>query len=95
MQVADIKGGLGTHNVVPGELNLKINIRHSPKTSYEKIQKTIVSYLEENSIKYEINFDSNAKPFYSNPNLLSDSVSEAIKNVMGLSLIHISEPTRH
>ena len=83
MQVADIHGGLGTHNVVPGELNLKINIRHNPKTSYENIQKTIVNYLEENKIKYEINFDSNAKPFYSNPNQLADSVSEAVKNVMG------------
>ena len=83
LQVADIHGGLGTHNVVPGELNLKINIRHNPKTSYEKIQKTIVNYLEENKIKYEINFDSNAKPFYSNPNQLADSVSEAVKNVMG------------
>ena len=33
LQVADIHVGLGTHNVVPGELNLKINIRHNPKTS--------------------------------------------------------------
>ena len=83
LQVADIHGCLGTHNVVPGEINLKINIRHNPKTCYEKIQKTIVNYLEKNKIKYEINFDSNAKPFYSNPNLLSDSVSEAAKYVMG------------
>ena len=81
LQLTNITAGVGAHNVTPNNLNLKFNLRFSPQITGQEIQARIEHFLEQENVKYNINFDINAEPFYSNPKLFTDVVQKSIEQV--------------
>ena len=85
LQLTNITAGVGAHNVTPNNLNLKFNLRFSPQITGQEIQARIEHFLEQENVKYNISFDINAEPFYSNPKLFTDVVQKSIEKVQGFN----------
>ena len=85
LQVSNINSGTGAHNVIPGELSLKLNVRYSPSIS----SRTVIDAVEGILQKYKLNFDSewedSGSPFLTTSTTLINSVIESISNVTGIN----------
>ena len=83
MQITNINGGVGAHNVTPGNLIIKFNLRYSPELSFEKIKSDILEFLDSDEINYKVDFDSNAEPYYSKLGIFTEVVKESIREQCG------------
>ncbi len=81
LQISNINSGTGATNVIPGNLVLDLNVRHSPSTSTEQIKNDVESIINNYSIEYEILWDIGGKPFLTTEKELIDAVMKSIKEV--------------
>ena len=85
LQITNINGGVGAHNVTPDNLLIKFNIRYSPELTFEEIKSEIIEFLDSDDINYKIDFDSNAEPYYSKLGVFTDVVKESISEQCGFN----------
>jgi len=83
LQISNLNSGTGASNVIPGNLVLDLNVRHSPSTSAEQIKLDIESILNKYDLKYEINWILGGKPFLTTEKELITAVTNSIKDVVG------------
>ena len=79
LQITNINGGVGAHNVTPDNLLIKFNLRYSPELTFEKIKSKILEFLDSDGLNYKVDFDSNAEPYYSKLGIFTDVVKESIR----------------
>ena len=84
LQISNLNSGTGATNVIPGNLLLDLNVRHSPSTSAEKIKDDIESILDKHPIDYEINWVIGGKPFLTKELDLINAVKDSINEVKGI-----------
>ena len=82
-QISNINGGTGAHNVVPGELELIFNFRFSPESNEESLKSDFESILDELKLKYDLNWDLNGYPYYTENNFFKDIVSNSAEEITG------------
>ena len=82
-QISNINAGTGAHNVVPGELELTFNFRFSTESTEESLKSQFNSILEELKLKYELNWDLNGTPYYTEVSFFKDVVCNSAKEVTG------------
>ncbi|CAL4326157.1 succinyl-diaminopimelate desuccinylase [Buchnera aphidicola] len=78
INIANIKAGDGTNNIIPGSLFVQFNIRFSTELSDAEIKSKIQNVLDENNINYSIRWYLSGKPFITKKGLLLDTVVESI-----------------
>ena len=83
LQISNLNSGTGALNVIPGNLVLDLNVRHSPSTSAEQIKLDVESILNKYDLKYEINWILGGKPFLTTEKELITAVTNSIKDVVG------------
>jgi succinyl-diaminopimelate desuccinylase len=83
LQISNLNSGTGASNVIPGNLVLDLNVRHSPSTSAEQIKLDVESILNKYDLKYEINWIVGGKPFLTTEKELITAVTNSIKDVVG------------
>ena len=84
-QISNIKSGTGAHNVVPGELEIIFTFRFSTESSEESLKSDFESILNELNLNYELDWDLNGNPYYTENNFFKNIVSDSIKEVTGYS----------
>nr|WP_198554733.1 succinyl-diaminopimelate desuccinylase [Shewanella sp. Actino-trap-3] len=82
-QIANINGGTGASNVVPGELTVMFNFRYSTEVTAEELIQRVVSILDAHGLDYDINWIFNGLPFLTGDGPLLDAAREAIREVTG------------
>jgi len=82
-QISNINAGTGAHNVVPGELELTFNFRFSTESTEESLKSQFNSILEELKLNYELNWDLNGTPYYTEVSFFKDVVCNSAKEVTG------------
>ena len=82
-QISNISSGTGATNVVPGELEMKFNLRFSSESSEDSLKDQILLILDENNIEYAINWTLNAVPFITKKTFFKDIVMESVNKVVG------------
>ena len=82
-QISNINAGTGAHNVVPGELELTFNFRFSPESSEKSLKSDFESILNKLKINYDLDWDLNGNPYYTEGKFFKDIVSNSIKEVTG------------
>ena len=82
-QISNINSGTGAHNVVPGELELTFNFRFSPESSEKSLKSDFESILNKLKINYDLDWDLNGNPYYTEGKFFKDIVSNSIKEVTG------------
>lgn len=82
-QLTNIHSGTGATNVVPGTLTALFNLRYSTELTDEIIVQKVLSILDKHQLDYQIKWTYNGKPFITEPGLLLDAATKAIKQVTG------------
>ena len=84
-QITNFNSGTGASNVVPGDAVIQCNFRYSTELSSEQIVKRVGSILDKQQLNYDIEWTYNGSPFITQPGKLTDAVSDAILEVIGLT----------
>ena len=79
MQVANINGGTGAENVVPGELSVQFNFRYSCELTDEMIKSKVDAILQKHNLNYTLNWRLSGQPFLTPQGELTDATASAIK----------------
>ncbi len=83
-QVANINGGTGASNVIPGDLVIDFNFRFSTASTAEGLQKRVHAILDKHKLEYSIEWSISGFPFLTPRGNLSTALSAAIKAETGL-----------
>ena len=82
-QISNINSGTGATNVVPGDLEMKFNLRFSSESSEKSLKKQILEILNKNNIEFEIDWTLNAIPFITKQTYFKNIVMKSIDSVVG------------
>lgn len=83
-QIANINGGTGASNVIPGALEVMFNFRYSTEVTAEILIERVLNILDAHGLDYDINWIFNGLPFLTGDGPLLDATRDAIKKVTGL-----------
>ncbi|MBO2556949.1 succinyl-diaminopimelate desuccinylase [Shewanella algae] len=82
-QIANINGGTGASNVIPGELKVMFNFRYSTEVTAEELIKRVENILDAHGLNYELGWIFNGLPFLTGDGPLLEATRQAIKEVTG------------
>ncbi len=81
LQFANLNSGLGVDNVIPGKLFASFNFRYNNLHTAKQLSDKVTIILNNNHLKYNIQWHSSAKPFQTKPGRLTNIVLETIQSV--------------
>ncbi|MDG2953774.1 succinyl-diaminopimelate desuccinylase [Bisgaard Taxon 10/6] len=84
LQIANIRAGTGSNNVIPGELYVQFNLRYCTEVTDERIKNTVAEMLKKHGLKYRIDWDLSGKPFLTEPGKLVDAVVNGLESIVGI-----------
>ena len=82
-QLTNIHAGTGATNVVPGTITAWFNLRYSSDLNDQVIVEKVEAILAKHELNYEIEWTYNGKPFITEPGVLLDAVTQAIRSTTG------------
>ena len=82
-QISNISSGTGATNVVPGNLEMKFNIRFSSESSEDSLKERILEILDKNNVNYDIEWALNAIPFITKKTFFKDVIIKSINDIVG------------
>lgn len=83
MQIANIHGGTGASNVIPGALEVMFNFRYSTEVTAEILIERVEALLKAHELDYDISWIFNGLPFLTGDGPLLDATRYAIHQVTG------------
>lgn len=84
MQVANINGGTGAENVIPGDLSVQFNFRYSSELTDEVIKARVEQILQKYNLQYTLNWRLSGHPFLTPQGELTNAATSAIKELTQL-----------
>ena len=84
-QIANINGGTGASNVIPGELEVMFNFRYSTEVTAEQLISKVEHILDTHGLDYDIHWIFNGLPFLTDEGPLLDATKAAIHETTGLT----------
>jgi succinyl-diaminopimelate desuccinylase len=84
-QVSNIAAGTGAPNVVPGDLKARFNLRFSTEQTVGQLQQRVLEVLDRHRVKYTLEWFVSGLPFLTRPGTLTQAVSQAVYETMGVT----------
>lgn len=81
-QIANINGGTGASNVIPGELQVQFNFRYSTESTTDSLKRRVTGLLDAHGLDYDLKWTLNGEPFLTASGSLVTAVEGAIREVM-------------
>jgi len=82
-QIANINGGTGVSNVIPGTCTIQCNWRYSTAITAQDIKQQTTQCLDKSDCKYTIDWHHSGKPFLTKSGELTKATEQAIKKITG------------
>ncbi|WP_394205417.1 succinyl-diaminopimelate desuccinylase [Shewanella waksmanii] len=82
-QIANINGGTGASNVIPGSLEVMFNFRYSTEVTAEILIQRVLNILDAHGLDYDISWIYNGLPFLTGEGPLLEATKEAIAEITG------------
>ncbi|AIE86787.1 succinyl-diaminopimelate desuccinylase [Fimbriimonas ginsengisoli] len=86
-QVSNLVCGTGASNVIPGEAEVRFNVRFGTDWTAERIQDRIARIAQENGVEEPVEWNVSALPFVTRPGSLLAALVGAIESVTGIKPI--------
>ena len=83
-QISNIAGGTGATNVIPGDVVITFNLRHSTEIDFEQIKAVVTDKLTELGVSFETVWTLNGLPFLTERGKLVDACTKAISSELGI-----------
>lgn len=80
MQIANLKAGTGSNNVIPGDFFVQFNFRFSTELTDEMIKARVIALLEKYNLRYTVDWWLSGQPFLTQRGKLVDAVVNAIEH---------------
>jgi succinyl-diaminopimelate desuccinylase len=84
-QISNLSAGTGAPNVIPGEMQVRLNLRFSTEQTVESLQRTVCEILDRHRVSYTIEWFVSGLPFFTPPGELTDAVSRAVRETVSLN----------
>jgi succinyl-diaminopimelate desuccinylase len=84
-QISNIHAGTGATNVIPGTVVIDFNFRFSTASTAEGLMDALHEILDSHGLDYAIDWSLSGKPFLTPRGPLCDRLSEAIREVTGIT----------
>ncbi|MFC3627062.1 succinyl-diaminopimelate desuccinylase [Vogesella amnigena] len=84
-QISNIHAGTGAVNVIPGHCDIKFNFRFSTEHTAETLKDRVHQILDSHGLAYELHWALSGNPFITQPGRLTDAISSAIHEVVGVT----------
>ncbi|OCG01020.1 succinyl-diaminopimelate desuccinylase [Gilliamella sp. wkB112] len=81
MQVANINGGTGAENVIPGDLKVQFNFRYSSELTDAMIKTQVEKILQKYNLQYTLNWRLSGHPFLTPQGDLTTAAISSIKEL--------------
>ena len=83
-QISNIHGGTGATNVIPGEVTIDFNFRHSTAVTADELKGRVDTILRAHGLDYTLTWTRPGAPFLTPAGGLVDAIRSAIHDVTGL-----------
>jgi len=83
-QISSINAGAGATNVIPGQLEVRFNLRFSTEWTADALQAVISELLARHGVEASIDWQVSALPFLTRHGALLDAARESVRAVTGL-----------
>ena len=83
LQISTIKAGEGVTNVIPGTLQVLLNVRFSTEVTADAIRERCEALLSQHNLRYSIEWSLSGEPFLTTPGALLNAVSQSVEAVTG------------
>lgn len=80
-QIANINGGTGASNVIPGELKVQFNFRFSTESTTASLKQRVISVLDHHGLNYDLQWTLSGEPFLTASGELVAAVQGAIHDI--------------
>lgn len=84
-QVSNINAGTGATNVVPGDVTIKFNFRHSTECTPDQLKNEVEMIVKKHADEYELNWEIPSEPYLTKKGILTDVLTSAISHVTGVT----------
>jgi len=84
-EVVRLESGIGTDNVTPDELLVRFNFRYSTEWTAASLAMKVEKVLKQYEFEYEIEWILSGEPFLTREGRLTESLTNSIKEVIGIS----------
>lgn len=82
-QISNIAGGTGATNVIPGDVTITFNLRHSTEIDAEQIERIVTQKLNDLNVNFDAAWTVFGLPFLTERGKLVDACVDAIKSESG------------
>ena len=82
-QVSNINAGTGATNVVPGDVTIQFNFRHSTECTPDQLKNEVELVVKKHADEYELNWEIPSEPYLTEKGILTDVLTSAISDVTG------------
>jgi len=83
-QATNIAAGTGAMNVIPGECQVRFNVRYCTEQTMEGLQGRIEEILERHGLDYRIMWRDVGRPFLTGEGQLTTAVRDAVEDELGI-----------
>jgi succinyl-diaminopimelate desuccinylase len=84
-QVSNIHAGTGAQNIVPGQVTVDFNFRHSTESTPESLKARVAAILDRHGLEYTIDWVVGGKPFLTRRGRLVETLSRVVREVSGVT----------
>jgi len=84
-QVSNIKAGTGATNVVPGDVIIQFNFRHSTECTPDQLKNEVEMIVKKHADEYELNWEIPSEPYLTQKGFLTDVLTSAISDITGIT----------
>jgi len=83
-QISNVNSGVGTGNIIPGELTFDFNFRYSPESTKEILQKNVKDILDNSGADYGVEWYHSGEPYLTTEKKLLNACIDSIDSVLGI-----------
>jgi len=84
-QVSNINAGTGATNVVPGDVTIQFNFRHSTECTPDQLKNEVEMIVKKHADEYELNWEIPSEPYLTQKGFLTDILTSAISDITGIT----------
>ena len=84
-QVSNINAGTGATNVVPGDVIIQFNFRHSTECTPDQLKNEVEMIVKKHADEYELNWEIPSEPYLTQKGFLTDVLTSAISDITSIT----------
>ncbi len=84
-QISNLHAGVGTNNVIPGEAEVRFNLRYSTAFTYDTLTARIEAVLKNHKLEHTIEWRDAGRPFLTKGRRLIDATTKVVRGTLGVT----------